>query len=122
MPSAVKTYSHNVYSHYKSDFHRQREVKNHNLLSACLSAIANVPKNISISKTLQKTTADLARSNANCVDIPTHSFNNRGFMTLNKNRIILDMHTTLNINKAITTFENQYKTDSLSGKNLEAYN
>ncbi len=43
-------------------------------------------------------------------------------MTLNKNRIILDMHTTLNINKAITTFENQYKTDSLSGKNLEAYN
>ncbi|MBD5662552.1 hypothetical protein, partial [Citrobacter freundii] len=29
---------------------------------------------------------------------------------------------TLNINKAITTFENQYKTDSLSGKNLEAYN
>ncbi|MFP8327763.1 hypothetical protein [Citrobacter freundii] len=122
MPSAVKTYSHNVYSHYKSDFHRQREVKNHNLLSACLSAIANVPKNISISKTLQKTTADLARSNANCVDIPTHSFNNRGVMTLNKNRIILDMHTTLNINKAITTFENQYKTDSLSGKNLEAYN
>ena len=55
MPGAVKTYSHNVYSHYKSDFHRQREVKNHNLLSACLSAIANVPKNISISKTLQKT-------------------------------------------------------------------
>lgn len=64
----------------------------------------------------------MARSNANCVDIPTHSFNNRGVMTLNKNRIILDMHTTLNINKAITTFENQYKTDSLSGKNLEAYN
>ncbi|MDM2730257.1 hypothetical protein [Citrobacter sp. Cy070] len=122
MPSAVKTYSHNVYSHYKSDFNRQREVKNHNLLSACLSAIANVPKNISISKTLQKTTADLARSNANRVDIPIHSFNNRGIMTLNENRVKFEVNTASNMNRAIITFENRYKTDSLSGKNLEAYN
>lgn len=54
MPSAVKTYSHNVYSHYKSDFNRQREVKNHNLLSACLSAIANVLKILALAKPFKK--------------------------------------------------------------------
>ena len=120
MSNTIKAFSHSV-SHYRSDFHRQREVKNHNLFSACFSAIANVPKNISIDKTIQKITADLAHARDTGFSMPLCFENNKGIWTLNADRTKFLGDTVSNMRKAVNTFEDQYKISSLSGKNLQAF-
>lgn len=120
MSNTIKAFSHSV-SHYRSDFHRQREVKNHNLFSACFSAIANVPKNISIDKTIQKITADLAHARDTGFSMPLCFEDNKGIWTLNADRTKFLGDTALNMRNAVNTFEDQYKISSLSGKNLKTF-
>ena len=121
MSNTIKAFSHSV-SHYRSDFHRQREVKNHNLFSACFSAIANVPKNISIDKTIQKITADLAHARDTGFSMPLCFEDNKGIKTLNADRKKFMVDTASNMRNAASTLQDQYKISSLSGKNFKAYN
>lgn len=67
-------------------------------------------------------TADLARANHMSANVPMHSFNNKGMMTVNEDRIKIMVNTASNMNKAIITFESRYKIESLSQRNLESYN